>query len=52
MCSRYYFDNDTMKEILDIVEKTDARLRGMQGNRDIYPTDDAPVIIRNATGGI
>lgn len=52
MCSRYYFDNDTMNDILNIVEKTDARLQGMQVNRDIYPTDDAAVIIRNAAGGI
>lgn len=52
MCSRYYFDNDTMNDILNIVEETDARLRGMQGNRDIYPTDDAAVIIRNAAGDI
>ena len=52
MCSRYYFDNDTMNDILNIVEKTDARLRGMQVNRDIYPTDNAAVIIRNAAGGI
>lgn len=48
MCSRYYFDNDTMNDILDIVEETDASLRGMQVNRDIYPTDDAAVMIRNA----
>ena len=52
MCSRYYFDNDTMNDILNIVEKTDASLQGMQVNRDIYPTDDAAVIIKNAAGGI
>ena len=52
MCSRYYFDDDTMNDILSIVEKTDASLRGMKVNRDIYPTDDAAVIIRNAAGGI
>lgn len=48
MCSRYYFDNDTMDDILNIVEETDARLRGMRADRDIYPTDDAAVMIRNA----
>lgn len=55
MCSRYYFDNDTMVDILDIVEKTDASLQGLQGlqvNRDVYPTDDAAVVIRDAAGGI
>ncbi|MDE7184518.1 MAG: SOS response-associated peptidase [Lachnospiraceae bacterium] len=52
MCSRYYFDNDTMNDILNIVKETDASLRGMQADRDIYPTDDAAVIIRNAAGGI
>ena len=52
MCSRYYFDDDTMNDILSIVEKTDASLRGMKVNRDIYPTDDAAVIIRNAAGSI
>lgn len=52
MCSRYYFDNDTMVDILDIVEKTDASLQGLQVNRDVYPTDDAAVVIRDAAGGI
>lgn len=52
MCSRYYFDNDTMNDILDIVKKTDASLQGMQVNRDVYPTDDAAVVIRDAAGGI
>lgn len=52
MCSRYYFDNDTMNDILNIVVETDASLRGMQTDRDIYPTDDAAVIIRNAAGGV
>lgn len=52
MCSRYYFDDDTMNNFLSIVEKTDVSLRGMKVNRDIYPTDDAAVIIRNAAGGI
>lgn len=52
MCSRYYFDNDTMNDILDIVEKTDASLQGLQVNRNVYPTDDAAVVIRDAAGGI
>ena len=41
-----------MNDILNIVKETDASLRGMQADRDIYPTDDAAVIIRNAAGGI
>lgn len=52
MCSRYYFDNDTMNDILDIVKKTDASLQGMQVNGDVYPTDDAAVVIRDAAGRI
>lgn len=52
MCSRYYFDNDTMNDILNIVEKTDASLQGMQANRDIYPTDEAAVIKKDAYGRI
>lgn len=50
MCSRYYFDDDTMNDILNIVEETDASLRGMRVNRDIYPTDDAAVMIRSTDG--
>ncbi|MDE6940578.1 MAG: SOS response-associated peptidase [Lachnospiraceae bacterium] len=50
MCSRYYFDSDTMRDILDIVEETDAKLRGLQGNGDVFPTDDAAVIIKGAGG--
>ncbi len=52
MCSRYYFDNDTMNDILNIVEKTDASLQGMQTNRDIYPTDEAAVIMKDTYGRI
>ena len=44
MCSRYYFDSDTMRDILDIVEETDTELRELQINRDVFPTDDAAVI--------
>lgn len=50
MCSRYYFDDDTMNDILNIVEETDASLRGIRVNRDIYPTDDAAVMIRSTDG--
>lgn len=50
MCSRYYFDNDIMNDILNIVEETDASQHGMRVNRDIYPTDDAAVMIRSADG--
>lgn len=50
MCSRYYFDNDTMNDILNIVEETDASLRGMRVNRDIYPTDDVAVMIKSTDG--
>lgn len=50
MCSRYYFDSDTMRDILDIVEETDTELRELQINRDVFPTDDAAVIIKGAGG--
>ena len=50
MCSRYYFDDDTMNDILNIVEETDASLRGMRVNRNIYPTDNAAVMIRSTDG--
>lgn len=50
MCSRYYFDDDTMNDILNIVKETDASLRGMRVNRDIYPTDDAAVMIKSTDG--
>ena len=33
MCSRYYFDSDTMRDILDIVEETDTELRELQINK-------------------
>ena len=50
MCSRYYFDSDIMNDILNVVEETDAGLRGMRVNREIYPTDDAAVVIRSTDG--
>ena len=42
MCSRYYFDNDTMNDI--------ASLCGMRVNRDVYPIDDSVVMIRCTDG--
>ncbi len=42
MCSRYYFDNDTMNDI--------ASLCGMRVNRDVYPIDDSVVMIRSTDG--
>ena len=42
MCSRYYFDNDTMNDI--------ASLCGMRINRDVYPIDNSVVMIRSTDG--
>ena len=44
MCGRYYIDDETYYEIQNIVSDMDRRIRNTW-NRDILPTESAPVMI-------
>ena len=46
MCGRYNFTVEQSDELLDILEKLNAKLHGKAvKNGDIYPTDQAPILI-------
>lgn len=52
MCCRYYFDDDTIKDIQNIVKEVDERIRSVKPG-DIHPSEIAPVITgRNPTAGL
>lgn len=43
MCGRYYIDDETARELERLVRHLDQRLK-TSGKKDIYPSDQAPVI--------
>lgn len=46
MCGRYYIDETAAAEIERIVVRAEESLR-MSGKRDIFPSNTAPVIVKN-----
>lgn len=46
MCGRYYVDDETAREIEKIVEEIEGKVRRTSLTGDIYPTQEAPVLVR------
>lgn len=47
MCGRYYIDDETYEEIENLVYRNECRVPATQTRRDIYPTEEAPVIYQD-----
>lgn len=50
MCGRYHMDEEMTEEIRRMVKILQSRLN--TGSRDIYPSMEAPVILKNEGGGL
>lgn len=50
MCGRYHMDEEMTEEIRRMVKILESRLN--TGSRDIYPSMEAPVILKNEGGGL
>ncbi|WP_334104755.1 SOS response-associated peptidase family protein [Muricomes intestini] len=50
MCGRYYVDRALKNRIKKIIKEADCRVGGELFDKDIYPTDFAPVIINGDRG--
>ena len=50
MCGRYHMDEEMTEEIRRMVKILESRLN--TGSRDIYPTMEAPVILKNGEEGL
>lgn len=50
MCGRYYIDPEMADELENVVHEIDRRMREEHCMRDIYPTNDAPVIEKAEKG--
>lgn len=50
MCGRYYIDDDTAKEIEKLVRQVEEKLKKKPVNKEVYPTETAPVIGRGNNG--
>lgn len=44
MCGRYYFDDETMEDVRNLVDFIDEGLKSKSISGDIYPSEQAPVI--------
>ena len=44
MCGRFYISDDTAREIEKTIRLVDEKLKVEQRNKDIHPTENAPVI--------
>lgn len=49
MCGRYHIDDNGIEEIRRIVKILEEKLKTQKG-RDIYPSQEAPVILSNSQG--
>ena len=49
MCGRYHIDEEMTEEIRRMVKILESRLNA--GSRDIYPSMEAPVILKNEGEG-
>ena len=50
MCGRYHIDEEMTEEIRRMVKILESRLNA--GSRDIYPSMEAPVILKNGEEGL
>ena len=50
MCGRYHMDEEMTEEIRRMVKILESRLN--TGSRDIYPSMEAPVILKNEGEGL
>lgn len=50
MCGRYYIDSDMADELEKVVYEVDRKIQEERCKRDIYPTNDAPVIEKTEKG--
>ncbi len=50
MCCRYYYADDILENITKVVQEMDERIRQERMEKDVAPTNDAPVIIRGEKG--
>lgn len=50
MCGRYYVDDETAREIEKIVRSVDEKLKKEAAQRDVRPTDSAPVLVASEDG--
>ncbi len=46
MCGMYYVNQKYKKAMEALADETDAKIRSFQADRDIHPTDHAPILIR------
>ena len=50
MCGRFYIDHDTMNAVKKMVSEMDGAIRQIHLEKDIYPTDIAPIIVGDRHG--
>ena len=56
MCGRYYIDDDTAREIEKLVRQADEKMHGTAPRRmeleakDIYPSEEAPILVSSGFG--